>query len=167
MATLKLNYSSETNFTVTNLHSLASSDTAGWSSAYVDNTTNLYLDALVQFVFDPANTAPANDRAFYIFAWGSLSSSNLPSTGATSGGTVGTQGSLTFPSILDRQQLPFTVIPYIGQDTIIKSKALSICEILGITTLPPFWGVAVINYTGATIGASGNTVSWRGVKLGV
>jgi hypothetical protein len=41
MADIKLAYQTEQTMTVTNLHSLASSATAGWQSAVVDNTTNL------------------------------------------------------------------------------------------------------------------------------
>ena len=65
-------YSSATAMTVTNLHSLASSATAGWQSAVVDNTGTIYMDALVQIVLDFANTAPANSKGVYIFAYAGL-----------------------------------------------------------------------------------------------
>lgn len=43
---IKLAYASSSNLTVTNLNSLASSQTwvAGWESALIDNTSNLYTD---------------------------------------------------------------------------------------------------------------------------
>ena len=43
---VKLAYAASANQTVTNLHSLASSQTwvAGWESGLIDNTTNLYED---------------------------------------------------------------------------------------------------------------------------
>ena len=63
MATATLNYASAVSMTVTALNSNTSSTTAAWASAVVDNTSNKYLDALVQVVLDFANTAPANDKA--------------------------------------------------------------------------------------------------------
>ena len=70
MATVS--YGASTAMTVTNLHSLASSATAGWGSAEVDNTSNLYFDAHVTVVLDPANTAPANSKAFLVYAYGGV-----------------------------------------------------------------------------------------------
>lgn len=167
MASLKLAYSAEQTFTVTNLHSLASSTTAGWSSAAVDNTTDLYLDALVQMVFDPANTAPANDQTLYLFAYGYSNSSDPCTTGASTGGTCGTQGALTFPAITGRQLLPNRSIYYGVADVVIKSQEFSICDILGLPfgSLPPYWGIAILNYSGAALAASGNTAKWRGLYL--
>ena len=33
--------------------------------------------------------------------------------------------------------------------------------------LPPYWGLVILDYTGAAIAASGNTVKWVGVKVDV
>lgn len=165
MATINIAYSAEVVMTVTNLHSLASSTTAGWTCTTVDNTTNKYMDALVQLILDPANTAPANDATFYLFFWGGEDSDELPTTGATSGNTVGTEGALTFPAITGAQALPYVAIPYIGQDTALKTPVFSVCSVLGLPMgcLPPYWGVALLNYSGAALAASGNAVKWRGI----
>lgn len=167
MAVTKTTYSSENVMTVTNLHSLASSTTAGWTSGTVDNTTNLYLDALVQVMLDPANTAPANDATFYLFFWGAEDSDEMPTTGAASGNSVGTEGALTFPAIGGNQSLLYKMIPYTAQDVAIKTPVYSVCEALGLPfgCLPPYWGVAMLNYSGAALAASGNAVKWRGVTL--
>lgn len=168
MATIKTTYSTEQTFVVTALHSLASSATAGWASAAIDNTTNLYLDALVQVMLDPANTAPGSDAAFYLFFWGGEDSDELPTTGAASGNVVGTEGVLTFPSISTAvQSLPFVVIPYTAQDVALKTPVYSVCDALGLPfgCLPPYWGVAMLNFSGAALAASANAVKWRGVTL--
>lgn len=167
MAVTKTTYSAETVMTVTNLNSLASSTTAGWSSGTVNNTTNLYLDALVQVMLDPANTAPANDATFYLFVWGGEDSDEMPTTGAASGNTVGTEGALTFPAITGLQSLQYIAIPYTAQDVAIKTPVFSVCSLLGLPfgCLPPYWGVALLNYSGAALAASGNAVKWRGVTL--
>lgn len=164
MADIKLAYGGEQTMTVTNLHSLASSATAGWTSDYVDNTSNLYEDILLQVCLDPANTAPANDKAFYIFVYGGNNSSDLSVTGASSSGTPGTQGALTFPNITTTTiLLPIAYTMFYGvADTVIKSNPFTIAGCFG-GIVPPYWGVALLNYSGAALAASGNTVKWRGI----
>jgi hypothetical protein len=58
---VKIAYAASASFTVTNLHSLASSQTwvAGWESNEVDNTTNLYTDYLISGL---VKTAAANNQ---------------------------------------------------------------------------------------------------------
>jgi len=58
---VKLTYAASGSLDVTNLHSLASSQTwvAGWESALIDNTTNLYEDILISGLF---KTAAANNQ---------------------------------------------------------------------------------------------------------
>lgn len=61
MSTHKIAYAaSATVFGANDLDSLASSTTwvAGWESAVIDNTTNLYVDALLAGRFKANNTAP-------------------------------------------------------------------------------------------------------------
>lgn len=165
MASRSLLLSSATSLTVTNLHSLASSATAGWSGAEIDNTTNLYLDAQLQVTLDPANTAPGSDSVFYLFVYGYQVTGDKPTTGATTGNSVGTEGALTFPSIsTTRQSLPYIEIPYTAQDVVIKTSVGSVCDILGVRHLPAFWGVAMLNFSGAALAASGNAIKWIGIK---
>lgn len=58
---VKIAYGASASFTVTNLHSLASSQTwvAGWESNELDNTTNLYQDYLISGL---VKTAAANNQ---------------------------------------------------------------------------------------------------------
>jgi hypothetical protein len=163
-ANVKQAFDAEVTMTTTNLQSLASSPTAGWSSVSVDNTSNLYEDVLVQVVLAAVNTAPANDKAVYVHAFGGTNATDLTTTG-TSGGTVGTEGALTFPSIAT--PLPVVmpligVIPYPVQNKAITGPPFSVAAAFG-GILPPFWGVAILNYTGMTLASSGNTVKYRPV----
>lgn len=59
---IRIAYAASASFTVTNLHSLASSQTwvAGWESNEVDNTTNLYSDYLISGLL---KTAASNNQA--------------------------------------------------------------------------------------------------------
>jgi hypothetical protein len=155
MSDVKSAYGSATAFTVTNLHSLASSTTAGWQSAVVDNTSNLYLDALVQIVLDFANTAPANSRGVYVFAYGGIES------GVYSNPASGSQGTITLLDVtLNNQNLKqIGFIPYTIQDEVAESSPISVAAGFG-GVLPPYWGIVLMNHSGAALAGSGNTVKY-------
>lgn len=152
----------EQSMTVTNLHSLASSATAGWTSTFVDNSSNLYLDSLVSVHLTAVNTAPGSDKNIYVFAYGSTDGAIFTSTG-TSGGTVGSEGALTFPSI---STLPIVmpiigVIPYPVQNKALDGGPFSVAKAFG-GILPVAWGIAILNFSGFTFAAASNTVKYRG-----
>lgn len=153
-------YSSVQTMTVTNLHSNTSSLTAAWASAVVDNTSTIYIDALVQVVLDFANTAPANDKAAYIYAYGGIE------TGVYSNPISGSEGDVT---LLDISANPNNLrligtMPYGTADEIVESSPMSVANAFG-GVLPAYWGIVIANYTGAALAASGNTVKWRGVTV--
>lgn len=141
--------------TVTGLQSLASSATAGWQSNQVDNTTNQYLDALVQVVLDFANTAPANSRGAYVYAAGGLE------TGVLSNPASGTQGAITLLDVTANAQNLKLIgfIPYTTQDEVAESSPMSVAAGFG-GILPPFWSVVIVNHSGAALASTGNTVKW-------
>lgn len=90
--------------TVTNLHSLASSQdwTAGWTGPAVLNTSNNYSDYLYGFTF----TTHASNRqagAINIYVIGSLN--DTPLWPATASGTIGTEGALSFTDTEERDSL--------------------------------------------------------------
>lgn len=144
--------------TVTNLHSLASSATAGWQSAEIDNTSNLYLDSLVQVVLDFANTAAANSKCAYVFAASGLE------TGKLSNPFSGTEGTLTLTDVTTNAQNARLIgtVPYTTTDEIAEGSPMSVAGGNG-GVHPPFWAVGIINHSGAALAASGNTVKYRGV----
>lgn len=155
---MSLSYSAVQTMTVTNLHSLASSTTAGWQSTAVDNTSDVYEDALLQVVLDFANTAPANDKAVYVFAYAALETTY-------SNPASGSEGTITLTNITNTgQNLRLVgVIPYHTQDEVAESAVFSVAAAFG-GSLPPKWGIVIMNYSGAGLAASGNTVKWVGVK---
>jgi hypothetical protein len=157
MSSIKEAFGSVTTMTVTNLHSLASSATAGWQSAVVDNTSDLYLDALVNIVLDFANTTPANSKGVYVYAYGGIES------GVYSNPASGSEGTITLVDVtVNAQNLKLIgFIPYTTQDEVAESGPISVAAGFG-GVLPPFWGVVLLNHSGAALAGSGNTVKWRG-----
>jgi hypothetical protein len=169
MSSIKTAYAGSVDtFTVTNLHSLATSATAGWRSAVVDNTSNLFQDYAVKLVLAAVNTAPANSKAFFLYVYDLLDTggSSYTTTGATSGGAPdGAEGTLTFPDItansVNLRQLG--VIPYVGQNTLINSPWISTLAAFGGLALPPKFGYALINHSGMTTASSANTFKGIGI----
>lgn len=159
---IKLAYQAVQTMTVTNLHSLASSTTAGWQSAQVDNTSDLFEDALVMIILDFANTAPANSKGVYVYAAGGLE------TAVLSNPATGTQGTITLVDVTtaaqNLRQIGF--IPYTTQDEIAESSPISVAAGFG-GVLPPFWAIVLMNHSGAALAGSGNTVKYRGVYRNV
>jgi hypothetical protein len=145
--------------TVTNLHSLANSATAGWQSAVVDNTSDLYLDALVTVVLDFANTSPGSNKAAYVYAYGGIES------GVYSNPASGSEGTLTLTNVTTNAQnlRLLGTIPYTTADEVAESSPMSVAGAFG-GVLPPYWGVAIINFSGAALAASGNTVKYRPIQ---
>lgn len=149
MADVKIAYNTATAFTKTNAN-IASSATAGWKSDSIDNTSNKYLDALVSIELAAVNTAPASDKAIYLFAYSLIEGTAYASTGD---GTIdGSEGTLTFPSVATLPcVLPLLgVVPYPVQNKAINSPAFSVARCFG-GILPDKWGVAMVNFSGQTL----------------
>lgn len=97
-------YAASSSLTVTNLHSLASSQDGltGWSSASTSNLVNLYLDYIYGLTF----TTHASNRqagAINIFVIASLN--DTPTWPATATGTIGTEGTLSFTDTEEKDTL--------------------------------------------------------------
>ena len=91
---LKLKYSTALTPTVTNLQSLASSSTflAGWTSAWIDNTTVLALDYLATANIAAGTTPTAGSVRVYAYA---QHSDGATAPSLFSAGTAGTEGAAT------------------------------------------------------------------------
>ncbi len=55
-------------------------------------------------------------------------------------------------------------IPYTTQDEVVEAALMSVAAAFG-GVLPPYWGLVIMNHSGAALAASGNTVKWRGVSF--
>lgn len=151
MADVKLAYGTATNFTKTNAN-LASSATAGWMSNAIDNSSNKYLDALVTIELAAVNTAPANSKAVFLYAYALLDTAGSAYTSTGDGTPSGSEGTLTFPDVT-ANAIPMPrlgVVPYPVQNKAINGGPFSVAQAFG-GVLPPKWGVAMINHSGMTL----------------
>ena len=78
MATVKISYASPT-FVNCTIASLASSSTLARSSASIDNSSNLYDDALLYLSVKVSGTAIGQDKAVYVYVYGAGGTSQLGS----------------------------------------------------------------------------------------
>lgn len=101
---IKLKYAASSALTVTNLHSLASSQdwSAGWTGASAANTSDAYIDWLYGFTF---TTHASNRQAGSIKIFIIASLNDTPTWPATASGTIGTEGALSFTDIEERDCL--------------------------------------------------------------
>jgi hypothetical protein len=157
-ADLKQAYQATQTMTTTALQSLASSVTAGWQSSVIDNSANLYLDALVVATFAFANTAPAGTKAMLLYAYGGLAS------GTYTYPCTGTEGTLTLSDITANATVVKRIgtVPYLVQNATMSGGPFSVGMAFGGTVVP-YWGVAVMNQSGAALQASGTVLQYRGV----
>lgn len=162
MSTVTELFGTATAFTKTNA-GLATSATAGWKSNAIDNSTTLAVDALVTIELGAVNTAPANSKAIFLYAY-SYDDTSYAGTGAAA--IDGTEGTVTFPDITSLQgNLPLLgVVPYSTQNVAIVSPAFSVAKCFG-GVLPKKWGVAMVNHSGMTL--SPTNVYYQEIKYAV
>jgi hypothetical protein len=151
MANVKVAFGTATAFTKTNAN-LATSATAGWMSNAIDNSTNLYLDALVHAEFAAVNTAPANSKAIFLYAYALVDTAGSAYTSSGSATPSGSEGTLTFSDIT-ANAIPMPLLgvaPYPTQNIAINAGPFSVAACFG-GVLPPKWGIAMINHSGMTL----------------
>lgn len=140
------------NFTLT-LASLASSATAGREGTAVDNSSNLYLDFFVQFGFKLQTGTPANDKAIYVFAYGSQDGTNYTDN------ATGSDAAITMRDPTNLRRIDTVACPDSGGLTY-KSNPTSVALAFG-GWMPRKWGPAIRNYTGVTFSATEGDHSYR------
>lgn len=151
MATITQTFGTATAFTITNAN-LATSATAGWMSNAIDNSSNLYDDALVLVDLAAVNTAPANSKAIYLYAFGLLDTGGSIYTNTGAASPAGSEGTLTFPDITTTPVVAplLGVIPYTTINTIHRSAPFSVARCFG-GILPPKWAIGMVNHSGMTL----------------
>lgn len=141
----------------------AIANNAARASTAVSNTSNLYLDALVQCQFFISTGTLASSPVISIYAY-ALSYN----TGYTDGVT-GTDAAYTMPSVPNLKLAQ--IVSYTGSvnGSTVYTSPFSIASCFG-GILPSSWGIVMYNQTGCTLaGTSGqqvnNTASYIGVNV--
>ena len=159
MATVNTYFGTEQNLTITNLNSLASSATAGWQSIRIDNTSELAIDFEIGIKLTMANTAPANDKAVYLYIAPCYydGSTWYQGDGGTATLPGGAEGTYTIASPNDLKLLG--VLNYTTQQMVLQGTFL-LSNVFGMS-IPQGFQIIIVNYTGAAIAASANRVAVR------
>lgn len=160
-------FGTATSMTVTNAL-LANSATAGWKSASIDNTANLYMDYEFGLELLAVNTAPSSDKAIYLFAFGLVDPAGTAYTSTGSGTANGSEGTLTYPNVSTSGVVApiLGVVPYPIQNQAINYGPMSHAAAFGLPIgVSSKLAVGMVNFSGMTL--SGVAVRYRGVYLTV
>lgn len=154
MATVNIAYGSYTAITVTNLQSLASSATAGWQSGRISNISTKALDYNIFVKLTTANTAPANDKAAYVYISSAISTDGgttwLHADQGTTTLPTGSEGTTTIASPNNLKLLG--VLAYTTQQMVMQGE-FKLSGAVG-QSMPEGFSIIIINYTGAALSTS-------------
>jgi hypothetical protein len=155
VATIKALYGSNNQAITCTLASLASNGQR--SSLAVDNTTNLFLDALVQVGIKSNATGVAATGTVNVYAYGTADGGTTYPEGA------GTDAGVTL-TVPPNARL-IGVLNVVAVATTYKSEPMSVAAAFG-GVLPDHWGIIVENKSGAALDSTeGNHLKiYQGVQ---
>ena len=143
MATVNVKYGTSTAITCT-LASLASSSTAGRTCTVVDNSSNLFDDVLLTIAVKTSASALANDKACYVYLFGSGDGTVY---NASSAEAVGADAASS-PDVPTNMRGPFIIsCPAVSTTYRI---VISVAQAFG-GVLPKKWGFVLRNFTGQAL----------------
>lgn len=147
---------------VTALQSLGNSATVGWQGVLVKNHVTKYSDFKIWVKLTTANTAPANDKAMYLWIIPWYTSDNGTTFNPSSIGTTtlptGTDAAITIASPHNMRLLG--VLNYTtAQATVQDNFLLSNC--FG-NAMPDGWSPAITNFSGAIL-STGCVLDYTGI----
>lgn len=172
MGAVTQEYRASANLTVTNLHSLASSQglLAGWTSGTIDNTSNKDVDILVSAKFTKA-ASNLQAGVIEVWAYAMLDDSNWPDV--FSSGTEGTEGTATIHDDEQKKEAfrsLWSTTTDTGTSEVHNMPPVSVASAFG-GVLPPKFAVFVTGNatttTTAQFASSGNQVTTKGVNYSV
>lgn len=149
-----------TAFTITNLHSNTSSATNIWLSNKITANANA-IDALFSIKLAFANTSPANSKAAFVYALGSLDDTDFTNPWA------GTEGDGTVVDFTTNAIRPRCIgtIPYTTADEDPVGRIMNWGGAQKLW-LPPYFGIGIMLHTSAALSASGSVVKYQEIIAG-
>jgi hypothetical protein len=123
----------------------------------------LALDYEILVRLNMANTAPANDRAVYVFISPAVTSDGGTTWYHSDGGTTtlpsGTQGAYTIAGATTTNNLDLLrALSYTTADQVVQGTA-RLSDLYD--TMPDGFSIIIVNFSGAAVGASDNIVAVR------
>lgn len=129
------------------------------SSAAIDNTSALLMDALVSVTVKTNSAGTSSTGTVNVYAYGTTNN------GTTYGGgeaNMGTDAGVTLTSPPNIALIG--VINANANSTTYSLTAMSVAQAFG-GVLPDHWGIVVENKTGATLDASVGSANYQGIQL--
>jgi len=155
LTTDNIKYANSAALTIT-LNSLATSSTVGRQATVVDNSSNLYDDALITVIISTSASAMGNTKSVYVFVSGSEDGTNYDQDDGVMGAsdaayTVGTPTNLKLAKVI---ACPTSSKVYNG--------VFSLAAMFG-GVMPRKWTIVVVNDTNQSLLGSGNSASYSGI----
>jgi len=125
-------------------------------STAVDNTSNLFQDALVSLIIKSAAAATSATGYVNVYAYGTVNGGTNYSDGAT-----GSDAAITLTSPPNMRLIG--VINVVANSTTYNGGPMSVAAAFG-GVLPASWGIVVENKTGATLDAAVGSAFYQGVQ---
>lgn len=155
MATTSQLFGTSTAITCT-INSLANSATVGRQSTVIDNTSNLFDDALVTTIVTTAGSVAA-PLSVFVYVSGSEDGTNFDQDDGVFGAsdaayTINSFTNLKLGAVIST---PTTAKVY--------NSTFSVARLFG-GNMPRKWAIVVVNNSGATLSGSGNSATYTGMK---
>ena len=130
-------------------------NTSARQSTAIDNSTNLYIDALVNVTIVSAASSTSSTGYVAIYAVGTVDGGSTYGEGAGSSDAAIT---LTVPT----NAKLIGILNVVANSTTYHSNPFSVAAAFG-GVLPQKWVIIVQNESGATLASSGNSAQYQGV----
>lgn len=167
MAVLTITYSANTAITF-DISSLGTSATfvAGRESTQIDNTSNLYVDALVDVkgITGHASTAPTVGQEIRLYCWGSDVSLATTAIDVLDG--TDSAETLGHVSVLNSLRLAGSASVTVASAALVYYiQPFSVAALFG-GVMPKFWGLFLAhNHTGALAASQSALFQYSGIKF--
>jgi hypothetical protein len=169
MATAQLTYSANTAITF-DISSLGTSASfvAGRESTEIDNTTNRYIDCIVNVdgITGHASTAPTIGQLIALYCWGADTS--LATTPIDTLDGTDSAETLAHVSVLNSLRLAGSAAVTVATAGLVYYiQPFSVAQLFG-GIMPKFWGLYLAhNHTGALAASQSGLFSFNGIKYDI